>query len=340
MPAPTANHPPALAWDSFVARHQYGHLLQTTNWGALKARFGWRTELVTITEEGELVAGAQVLYRRPPLIPFSIAYVPKGPVVDWEQPEQVEAILEKLAAAAQGKKAILLRVEPNLPHSSSLDLGTDFLSAGKGVQPRRTLVVDIRGEEAEILGRMKPKTRYNIRLAGRKGVEARAGTAADLPIFNRLMSATGERNRFGVHSPAYYRAAFELFSPHDRVGMLLAEYQGRPLAALMVFALGKTAWYFYGASNNQERNRMPTYRLQWEAIRWARARGCEYYDLWGVPDEDEAVLEADFTQRSDGLWGVYRFKRGFGGRLVRWAGAYDQVLNRALYRLARSLGII
>ena len=115
--------------------------------------------------------------------------------------------------------------------------------------------------------------------------------------------------------------------------LLVAEFEGRPLAALMVFARGRRAWYVYGASNDEERNRMPTYLLQWEAMKWARAKGAEEYDLWGVPDEDEAKLEADFERRGDGLWGVYRFKRGFGGELKRASQALDRVYNPLLYKL-------
>jgi lipid II:glycine glycyltransferase (peptidoglycan interpeptide bridge formation enzyme) len=115
--------------------------------------------------------------------------------------------------------------------------------------------------------------------------------------------------------------------------LLVAEYDGKPLAALMVFARGRHAWYIYGASNNEERNLMPTYLLQWEAMRWARSKGAEEYDLWGVPDKDEETLEANFTERNDGLWGVYRFKRGFGGELKRAAQALDRVYNPFLYKL-------
>jgi peptidoglycan pentaglycine glycine transferase (the first glycine) len=148
-----------------------------------------------------------------------------------------------------------------------------------------------------------------------------------------LMTMTGERSDFDVHSAAYYEIAYRLFAPTTRLVLLMAEYQGRPLAALMAFAMGGTAWYFYGASSDDERQRMPAYLLQWEAIRWARAKGCAVYDLWGVPDEDEETLEAGLTSRSDGLWGVYRFKRGFGGKLVRWVGAFDQVLMPPFYHV-------
>jgi lipid II:glycine glycyltransferase (peptidoglycan interpeptide bridge formation enzyme) len=132
-----------------------------------------------------------------------------------------------------------------------------------------------------------------------------------------------------------HHKAYELFHPKGMCELLLADYQGQPLAALMVFAVGRHAWYLYGASSDRERARMPAYLLQWKAIRWARSRGCVKYDLWGVPDEDEATLEAQFESRRDGLWGVYRFKRGFGGRVARSAGAWDRVYNPAVYWLYR-----
>jgi lipid II:glycine glycyltransferase (peptidoglycan interpeptide bridge formation enzyme) len=181
---------------------------------------------------------------------------------------------------------------------------------------------------------MKQKTRYNIRLAAKKGV--RVQPSPDLDIFYSLMEVTGERDAFGVHSRDYYRRAYELFHPLGECELLLAEFEGQPLAALMVFAYGSRAWYFYGASSSQHRELMPTYLLQWEAMRWARARGCDEYDLWGVPDEDEATLEANFESRSDGLWGVYRFKRGFGGQLCRGQGPWDRVYLPSLYGLYRA----
>jgi lipid II:glycine glycyltransferase (peptidoglycan interpeptide bridge formation enzyme) len=331
------------SWDDLVAHSECGHLLQTQSWAALKSEFGWESQLVTRREADDLVAGAQLLTRWSPLLRlFSVAYVPKGPVVDWRNTERVRAILGDLLASARQRRAILLRIEPNLPESEMVAVepvlaACGFWPAGRSVQPRRTILVDISGDEDEILGRMKQKTRYNIRLAGRKEVTVREGGREDLADFNRLMQVTGGRNAFGVHSADYYRAAYDLFSAEERVGLLLAEYAGRPLAALMVFALGDTAWYLYGASSDEERRRMPAYLLQWEAIRWARARGCCRYDLWGVPDADEETLEANFTKRTDGLWGVYRFKRGFGGQLKRWAGAYDHVLNRPLYQISKRL---
>jgi lipid II:glycine glycyltransferase (peptidoglycan interpeptide bridge formation enzyme) len=191
--------------------------------------------------------------------------------------------------------------------------------------------VDISPDEDAILATMKSKTRYNVRLASRKGVTVREASEADLPAFHTLMAATAARDDFGVHAPAYYEAAYRLFVPRGWARLLLAEVEGEPAAALMVFTLLPRAWYFYGASSNAHREKMPTYLLQWEAMRWAKSLGCTTYDLWGVPDEDREKLEAEFTQRRDGLWGVYRFKRGFGGELVRSVGAWDRVYAPVRY---------
>ncbi|RLC83463.1 MAG: methicillin resistance protein [Chloroflexi bacterium] len=328
------------AWDRFVVAHPHRHILQTSPWGALKAQFGWAAERVGLARDGEPVAGAQVLYRRLPAGLGHLAYTPKGPLVDWaddENGEQLTALLAILDRAARSRGAIVLTVEPDLPdesvHRERLrELGFCPSLFGS-LQPRRTLIVDISPGEEAILAAMKQKTRYNIRLAARKGVTVREATEADLPAFHALMAITAARDRFGVHTPAYYEAAYRLFVPRGWARLLLAEVEGKPVAALMIFALPPRAWYFYGASGDVHREKMPTYLLQWEAIRWAKSLGCTTYDLWGVPDEDEATLEAEFTRRRDGLWGVYRFKRGFGGELVRSVGAWDRVYAPLRYRL-------
>jgi peptidoglycan pentaglycine glycine transferase (the first glycine) len=180
---------------------------------------------------------------------------------------------------------------------------------------------------------MNQGTRRKIRLADRRDVVIRQGEADDLVSFHRLTRVTGARNEFGTHTLPYYQKAFELFRPSGHVALLMASFEGRDLGGLMVFAWGDTAWYLYGASSNEERDRMPNHALQWAAVRWARERGCTVYDLWGIPDFDEAALEAGFQSRRDGLWGVYGFKRGFGGRVIRTAGAWDKVYRPAAYAL-------
>jgi lipid II:glycine glycyltransferase (peptidoglycan interpeptide bridge formation enzyme) len=146
------------------------------------------------------------------------------------------------------------------------------------------------------------------------------------------MKLTGKRDAFGIHADRYYKSVYEIFSTKKSCEILLARYKHTPVAAMMVFFASKRAWYFYGASSNEERNRMPTYLLQWDAMRLAASRGCETYDLWGIPDFEEKFLEDNFMSRDDGLWGVYRFKRGFGGEIKRSAGVFQKVLNPGTYK--------
>ncbi|MGA9191482.1 MAG: peptidoglycan bridge formation glycyltransferase FemA/FemB family protein, partial [Anaerolineales bacterium] len=294
-------------------------------WGELKSGYGWSHERILAGP-----AGALILYRQLPM-GLTLAYVPKGPVGSW-----LPTLLPALDDACRARGAFALKLEPDEsdPLFDSARMPSEgFRPGSHSIQPRRTLIVDLSPDEDDILAGMHQKTRYNIRLAGRKGVSVRPWT--DLAAFGAMMNRTGERNEFGVHLPAYYRQAYTLFHPEDQCEILVAEHDGQPLAAVMVFARGRRAWYFYGASLDIERQRMPTYLLQWEAMRWAKAKGCLEYDLWGVPDEDEESLEAQFTHRSDGLWGVYRFKRGFGGRLRRTPGAWDRVYRPLPYMIYR-----
>jgi lipid II:glycine glycyltransferase (peptidoglycan interpeptide bridge formation enzyme) len=241
------------------------------------------------------------------------------------------------------RRAILLKWEPDtwedepapfaFAQPTPRQAPAGFRLSSHTIQPPRTLLVSLQGSEDALLARMKQKTRYNIRLAEKKGVVVQV--SEDLAQFNALMQVTGERDGFGVHSAAYYERAYTLFQSREQVAILLAEFEREPLAALMVFRQGSRAWYLYGASSNNRRELMPTYLLQWAAMRWARQHGCEEYDLYGVPDADEAALEAQFSERQDGLWGVYRFKRGFGGLLRRSAGPWDRVYLPPLYAVYR-----
>lgn len=308
-------------WNTYLSKYPHAHLLQSTAWGALKSDFGWQAVHLVAGK-----AGAQVLFRRLPL-GFTLAYIPKGPL--GEEWVDLWAEIDNLCRA---RNAILLKVElDGWSDADQARLPGEFIPSAHSIQPRSTIIVDLNGSEEDVLARMKQKTRYNIRLAGKKAVVIKP--SADIAAFSEMALITGQRDGFGVHSREYYQRAYDLFHPAGRCELLIAEYEGQPLGAVMVFARGQRAWYLYGASNNQHRNRMPAYLLQWEAMRWARDKGCTDYDMWGVPDEDEAVLEAKFMARSDGLWGVYRFKRGFGGKVMRAVGAMDRVYLPALYGL-------
>lgn len=309
-------------WSALLADYPQAHVLQGTAWGKLKSQFGWQVERISSGS-----AHAQVLFKYLPL-GYSIGYIPKGPLGTLD-----EAFWGELEQLAARKRAIFIRLEPDQFESAGIDpwpVRKNLVTA-KPIQPAQTIVLDIRGSEEEILARMKQKTRYNIHLAEKKEIDVSAST--DVAAFHEMMLTTGSRDGFGIHSRAYYEQAFSLHSPGNYSQLLFARYQKTNLAGVMLFKAGNRCWYFYGASTNDERNRMPVYLLQWEAIRWARQAGCEEYDLWGIPDAPEDVLEDQFANRSDGLWGVYRFKRGFGGRMERTARTVDLVAQPFLYRL-------
>ena len=194
-------------------------------------------------------------------------------------------------------------------------------------------MVPLDGSEEDLLARMNQKTRYNIRLSQKKDLTIEESD--DAAVFHQLMMATGDRDAFGVHSEAYYRKCLECFAEGKKGRILLVRYQGKPLAAIMLFIEGKRGYYLYGASSNEERNRMPNHLAQWTAMKICKEAGCTDYDLWGIPDETEETLEAQFQDRHDGLWPVYRFKRGFGGNVLRTMGSYDYVYAPLLYRLVK-----
>ena len=326
-------------WDQVIAEHPAGNILQTSLWGRLKADFGWSWEIVTCDASNPAVGGALVLDKSLPMRLGRIAYIPRGPLVDWEDTHAIETMLSVIESTARLRKAWAIWMEPEMLRGS--DIGKvvgeyGYRSSQRTIQPSSTIVVDISDDEDKILARMKSKTRYYIRLAQRKGVQVREGGLGDLETFYALMQVTSERDKFGIHSKLYYQRLLELFLPAGQVGLVFADVEDEPTAALLILALGTKAWYIAGASSNKHRKLMPTYAAQWAAIRWAKARGCKSYDLWGVPDADEDTLEAQFPDRSDGLWGVYRFKRGFGGDLVRYTGLWEKPLH-PLYRLGTKL---
>jgi peptidoglycan pentaglycine glycine transferase (the first glycine) len=352
--APSAAVDADAAWDAFVAGHPNGHVLQTARWAALKASFGWTCERAVLrtipSPDAPILGGASILYRR---LPWgqTLAYVPKGPVVDWSDPAQARAVLTMVREISLRQHAALLKIEPELPESAEVAAmlaGCGFRPSPQRIQPLSTIHIDLAADEETILSRMKPKWRYNVRLAARKGVAVREGAAADLPAIQKLMEVTGERDSFGVHSADYYARATELFGPAGQMVWLIAypvdrgvaEAGSEILAAIAVFGLGPRAWYMWGASGDRGRNLMPNHALQWAAMQWAKARGCRTYDLWGIPDEvgenPDAYAEPE-SWGEGGLWGVYRFKQGFGGQVVRHTGAWDLPVSGIgywLYRLA------
>ena len=305
------------AWEALVARHPDGGFLQSWRWGDLKSRYGWRAIRVALPRaDGTLAAGAQVLIRTRSLWPggprVGLAYVPRGPLAGAT--DEAAAVVRKAIDVGRDHGASFVRVEP--PSDLAVDAisSCGFRPSSQFVQIPRTAVVDLERPEPEILAGFKSKMRYNIRLAGRRGVEvAIAEGDADFEAFVDLMRITASRERFAIHHPSYYRDVWQTFRP-DQGALFIARYQGAPLAALMVVGAGRTAAYVFGGSSNQHRNLMAPHAVQWAAMQWARAHGFARYDLWGMADPNDPA---------DAMAGVHRFKLGFNPDLVTYPGAFD-----------------
>lgn len=323
-------------WDEFVTGHEAGHLLQSWQWGELKATMGWKPLRVALLDGEKMVAGAQVLRRTARHLPLRLghlAYIPRGPLLDWSQPALVDRFFATLHSLLRQQGALTLRIEPDLARETTTGeqvmrhLSALHFHPVHTIQPLRTIVINLQADEEALLARLKPKWRYNIRLAERKGVSVRVATSPeDVANWYRLYQVTGERDRFGIHTLDYYQQVWRLFSPRDEIRLLLAEREGELLAGIFVAHVARQAIYVYGASSNEQRHLMPNYALQWAALCWARQRGAHLYDLWGIPDtdaEDEAMA------------GVYRFKAGWGGDVAHLLGGYEYVYQPLLMRMAR-----
>ncbi len=314
-------------WDTYLSQQPRAHILQSTAWGKLKAENGWQQEQVLLRgERGSILAGVQLLFRRLPALPYTLAYLAMGPV---GRPSAQSQLWPLIHQRARSRRAAFLKWEPDFSESIDFEPLPGFRPATQSVQPLRTILLDIGVDEETILARMNQGTRRKIRRSIR-ALTFREGNFADIPRFYSLLADTARRNDFSVHPLSYYQHAANLFLP-DQAALILAEDADQLLAGVMVFAQGTRAWYFYGGSSLAARSSSAGYGLQWRAIQWARARGCLEYDFWGVPDEEEETLEAQFTRRKDGLWGVYAFKRGWGGTLVRRPGTWDYVYSPIVY---------
>ena len=336
-------------WDDFVGTHPSGHVLQLEGWARLKQRVGWQVHQAVLAGAGGMLqAGALVLQQR--RLGLSLGYVPGGPVVDWSCPADVDGVRTALLQCARTHGMHVVKIEPELPdapaHRRQLArLG--FRPSGQTVQPRSTIKVDLAGSDADLLGRMKSKWRYNVRRAQRAGTQVRVGGSADFERLHALMQATGRRQGFAPHAPSYFEAAFELLPDH--LELLLADVEGETVAAVVLALCGGSAWYLWGASSTRHRHAMPNYALHFAAMQRARAAGAGTYDLWGIPDALGAVAAAMREAQGQGdwpdslpvdlarlpqrdLWTVYRMKQGFGGRIERRVGAWDLPVDELAWR--------
>lgn len=315
-----------------------GNLLQTGFWGMHKAYSGW-------IPGGFSVNGYHILVLRRSFralcFNFSIAYVPHGPDV----PEELQSGEFLSALALEIKKRLprnTLFIRYDLPWQRKAGLlkvpagykgglFNRFIKAPADIQPPNTVIIDLRKTDEELLAEMKQKTRYNVRLAAKKGITVREVGRDELPRWYELYKETALRDRIGIHSYRYYENLFDSFKkgpqgdkPFPVLKIILAYYGDQLISGIIVSLFGPRAVYLYGASSNSFRNLMAPYLLQWEAFKLARSQGCLEYDLFGIPSTDNP---------DEPMHGLYRFKTGFGGKILELYGCWDFVYKPVLYKL-------
>lgn len=320
-------------FNDFMARHPKGHVIQTWEWGELKSRTGWKPWRLILEENGEIVAAVSILERKLPVLGIPIFYASRGPVLTWQDEKLFDTLLAEVRELAKKRGAIFLKIDPDVPSSEheleSYLRSRRFLSAesGKGfegVQPKYVFRLDISPEEDTLLAQMHQKTRYNVKLAQKKGVTIRVGSKEELPDFYRVLKETTERDRFLVRSYSYFEDMYDLLHPEGLAELFLAEYEGEIISGTLALIIGDKAWYLYGASSNAHRNVMPNYLIQWEMIKWAKSKGCTLYDFRGVPGH---------LTEDNPLYGLYRFKKGFNGEYTEFIGEWDLVYRPIVYYL-------
>jgi peptidoglycan pentaglycine glycine transferase (the first glycine) len=334
-------------WDQIIAALPGGHFLQSWHWGEAKRSTGWQpTTRLWVDQAGEVCAAALILVRsieiRGVSLPLRLMYLPRGPLLrDWEDSQLRSRVLSDLKLIGQKQRVVFIKIDPQVEvgrgipgaqeashHQSTVELIDVFMESGwlasqEQVQFKNTMLIDLLPDSETLLAAMKQKTRYNIRLASRRGVTVRAGSQEDLDLLFQMYAETAIRDGFTIRNPGYYLELWRTFMAAGIAEPLLAEVEGEPVAGVIIFRYAGRAWYMYGMSRAVHREKMPNYLLQWEAMMQAKQAGCAEYDLWGAPDE--------FVE-GDQLWGVYRFKAGLGAEVVRYIGAWDMPLNGMLYR--------
>ena len=326
-------------WNDFVNQSPNCHFMQMTEWGDFKERTGWEVSRIALFEKKHIVAGAQIFYKSLPVLPLKIAYIPKGPICHPENNKRMSALFEAIHEEAKGKKAIFLRIEPNLPDQISFERlfhQMGFSSTNQTNQPRCSIRVNLAGGEDAVFARMKSQTRRFIRKGLREGVIIEKGNADAVSHLVNMIKKTEKRTGIPFHDLDYFQAMIDSLKETVKLQILLAKYQGRVVGANLMLKTGKTAIYFFGGNDPDVSAVRASYVLQWAGIQWAIEEACDSLDQWGIPDEVSSYLRAGEpipNRRQGGLWGVYTFKKGFAGDEECYSGTYDFPYHPILYRV-------
>lgn len=306
--------------EQFIQNHPKGHFMQSKMWGDVKS--DWKQEFLTVKDENGEIRGAMgVLIRKFPLLPYTMMYAPRGPVCDINDVSCLQELTKKAKALAKKEKAYVFKIDPDveventkfIAEMEKLGYQRKHSKNFEGIQPNFVFRLDVENKtEEEVMAAFHSKTRYNIRVAQKKGVEISLGSRSELKKFTEIMVETGLRDGFVVRSLEYFERMYDVMGENLR--LYTAKLDGKMIAGTLAIYYGDKVWYLYGASANSARNAMPNYLLQWEMIRWSIEKKCRIYDFRGVSgDIDE----------SNPLYGLYRFKKGYGGKLTEFVGEFE-----------------
>lgn len=322
-------------WNDFVTNSPKGHIFQSFEWGEAMANLGWEPFRIVVEDGKRIKACISILVKKILPTPWSIFYSPRGPIINFDDQDTFHCLMEGIRKIGIEKKAIFLQVVPHIfadDKESEKSLNKqEFLKIEKQglfrlTQPLWVYRIDLSKTEHELMSQMKNKTRYNIKLAIRKKVEVSEGkTLEELNIFYQMLRSTGDRKNFPVRRFSNFKSVWDQLTPNGSAKLFFASHQGKIHSGVLVFVFGKICWYMYGASEIQNRNLMANYALHWHIIMWAKENGYRWYDLRGVPSFNPSPEHSGF--------GIYRFKKGFGGLPITFAGDYYYIFRPTLYKI-------
>lgn len=320
-------------FNEFAASHPNGNFLQAPFWSDIKT--GWDSEYILSRGDDGSVRGTMLLLiKKVPKLPYTFLYAPRGPVCNPDDKEALRDMLDAVKQVAKEHKGYIFKCDPSFLISderfknNAESLGLKIKPSGKnfeGIQPNFVFRLDIQDKTYdELFDAFHSKTRYNIRLAGRKGVTVRRGDKSDLPAFHEIMKVTGVRDHFSIRPLEYFERMYDVMSD-KYLRLYCAELDGKMIAATIAIYYGDKVWYLYGASSNEHRNVMPNYLLQEAMIKWALEMKCRIYDFRGVSGD---------MNPDNPLYGLYRFKSGFSGELVQFVGECEMIFKPLVKKAA------
>ena len=318
-------------YENFISSHKKGHFMQSCMWGDVKSDWKWDA-VISRSKSGDIAGSMALLTRKIPYLPYTIMYSPRGPVCDIHDKAVIADLLSGVRDLAKTYKAYVFKIDPDVLSDDTefikimTELGLTLPNSSQNVknfeaiQPRYVFRLNVEGKsEEELMDSFHSKTRYNIRLAERKGVTVKICGKEMLPDFSRIMLETGLRDGFVTRPQAYFEKMMDKMG--DNVRLYMAFLDGKPISGTLASHFGDKVWYMYGASSNEYRNVMPNYLLQWHMIKWALEEKCRIYDFRGVSGD---------ISEDNPLYGLYRFKKGFNGDFCEFVGEFDMVFRPAV----------